>query len=108
MQRLPPNFETPELLLERHKPRLQRSFQDTAAASFGPVPFSGPEASEKWLSFLDLYVKLQLEVDHHVGHVMRTLESRPEVAANTVIVFTSDHGEYGASHGLRGQGRERL
>ncbi len=103
-QRLPPNFETPELLLERHKPRLQRSFQDTAAASFGPVPFSGPEASEKWLGFLDLYVKLQLEVDRHVGRVMRTLESRPEVAANTVIVFTSDHGEYGASHGLRGKG----
>ncbi|MGD0455061.1 MAG: sulfatase-like hydrolase/transferase [Solirubrobacteraceae bacterium] len=104
VQRLPPNFETPELLLERHKPRLQRSFQDTAAASFGPVPFSGPEATGKWLGFLDLYVKLQLEVDRHVGHVMRTLESRPEVAANTVIVFTSDHGEYGASHGLRGKG----
>jgi arylsulfatase A-like enzyme len=104
VQRLPPNYETPELLLERRKPRLQRSFQETAAASFGPVPFSGPEATEKWLGFLDLYVKIQLEVDRHVGHVMRTLESNPEVAANTVIVFTSDHGEYGASHGLRGKG----
>ncbi len=104
VQRLPPNFETPELLLERHKPRLQRSFQDTAAASFGPVPFSGPEATDRWLGFLDLYIKLQLEVDRHIGHVLRALESRPEVAANTVIVFTSDHGEYGASHGLRGKG----
>ncbi len=104
VQRMPPNFETPELLLERNKPRLQRSFQDTAAASFGPVPFTGPEAPERWLGFLDLYVKLQLEVDRHIGHVLRTLERRPEVAANTVIVFTSDHGEYGASHGLRGKG----
>ena len=26
------------------------------------------------------------------------------MAANTVVVFTSDHGEYGASHGLRGKG----
>jgi arylsulfatase A-like enzyme len=104
VQRLPPNYETPELLLERRKPRLQRSFQETAAASFGPVPFSGPEAGETWLSFLDLYVKIQLEVDRHIGHVLQTLESRPEVAANTVIVFTSDHGEYGASHGLRGKG----
>ena len=101
---LPPNFETPELLVERHKPRLQRSFQETAAASFGAVPFSGPEATETWLGFLDLYVALQLEVDRHIGQVMRILESRPEVAANTVIVFTSDHGEYGASHGLRGKG----
>jgi arylsulfatase A-like enzyme len=104
VHRLPPNFETPELLLERNKPRLQRSFQDTAASSFGPVPFSGPEATSTWLDFLDLYVKIQLEVDRHIGEVMRTLESRPEVAANTVIVFTSDHGEYGASHGLRGKG----
>ena len=33
-----------------------------------------------------------------------TLESNPRVAANTIVVFTSDHGEYGASHGLRGKG----
>jgi arylsulfatase A-like enzyme len=102
--RLPPNFETPELLIERHKPLLQRSFQDTAAASFGPVPFTGPEVIPTWLRFLDLYAKLQHEVDRQIGRVMRTLESSPEVAANTVIVFTSDHGEYGASHGLRGKG----
>jgi arylsulfatase A-like enzyme len=104
VHRMPPNFETPELLLERRKPRLQRSFQETAAASFGPVPFTGPEVAETWMAFFDLYLKIQLEVDKHIGHVMRTLESRPEVAANTVVVFTSDHGEYGGSHGLRGKG----
>ncbi len=102
--RLPPNFETPELLIERNKPLLQRSLQDTAAASFGPVPFTGPEVIPTWLPFLDLYMKLQREVDKHIGHVLRTLQSNPEVAANTVVVFTSDHGEYGASHGLRGKG----
>ncbi len=102
--RLPPNYETPAQLLARRKPRLQRSFQETTAASFGAVPFTGAEAKERWLEFLDLYVKLQLEVDRHVGDVLRTLESRPKVAANTVIVFTSDHGEYGASHGMRGKG----
>jgi arylsulfatase A-like enzyme len=104
VHRLPPNYETPELLAARHKPLLQRSFQETAAASFGPVPFSGPEYVGRWLQFLDLYTKLQREVDKHIGRVLHTLESRPEVAANTVVVFTSDHGEYGASHGLRGKG----
>jgi arylsulfatase A-like enzyme len=103
-RRLPPNFETPELLRARGKPRLQHSLQQTAAVSFGPVPFAGPEAAARWLSFMDLYMKLQREVDRHIGSVLRTLESRPEVAANTVIVFTSDHGEYGGSHGLRGKG----
>ncbi len=104
VQRLPPNFETAQQLIERGKPLLQRSLQETAAASFGPVPFTGPDAAPMWMGFLDLYAKLQREVDRHVGQVLRTLQSRPEVAANTVIVFTSDHGEYGASHGLRGKG----
>jgi arylsulfatase A-like enzyme len=102
--RLPPNFETPEMLLAGGKPRLQRSLQETAAASFGPVPFSGADSAGMWLSFVDLYMKLQLQVDRHIGEVLRTLHSRPAVAANTVILFTSDHGEYGASHGLRGKG----
>jgi arylsulfatase A-like enzyme len=102
--RLPPNFETPADLEQRNKPRLQRSLQATAAASFGPVPFEGPEAVAIWLEFMDLYTKLQREVDKYVGHVLQTLQSDPEVAENTVVVFTSDHGEYGASHGLRGKG----
>ena len=93
-----------ELLTERNKPVLQRSLQDTAAASFGPVPYEGPEAAQLWMQFLNLYGKLQREVDVHIGQVLAALNSRPQVAANTVIVFTSDHGEYGGSHGLRGKG----
>jgi arylsulfatase A-like enzyme len=104
VSRLPPNFETPELLSARNKPLLQRSLQDTAAASFGAVPFTGPEALEMWTGFLNLYLKLQLEVDRQIGRVLHALHSQPEVAANTVVLFTSDHGEYGASHGLRGKG----
>ena len=102
--RLPPNFETPEQLVARRKPRLHRSLQATAAASFGPVPFHGPEADVKWRQFMDLYMKLQLSVDRHVGNVLAALAAQPRVAANTVVIFTSDHGEYAASHGLRGKG----
>ncbi len=102
--RLPPNFETPEEMIARGKPRLQRSLQDTAQVSFGTVPYTGPELEQAWLPFLDLYLKLLSEVDAHIGSVLDTLARRPEVAANTVVLFTSDHGEYGASHGLRGKG----
>ena len=43
------------------------SLQDTSAASFGAVPFTGPGVTAAWLPFLDLYVKLQREVDRQVG-----------------------------------------
>ena len=101
---LPPNFETPEQMLAQSKPRLQRSLQDTAQQSFGSVPYDGPELESSWLPFMNLYLKLLGEVDAHIGTVLETLASRPEVAAETVVVFTSDHGEYGASHGMRGKG----
>jgi arylsulfatase A-like enzyme len=104
VEALPPNFETPDEMIARGKPRLQRSLQDTAQASFGAVPYGGPEFERTWLPFLDLYLKLLGEVDNHIGAVLGTLASRPDVAANTVILFTSDHGEYGASHGMRGKG----
>jgi arylsulfatase A-like enzyme len=101
---LPSNYETPEQLIARRKPSLQRSLQITSAESFGAVPLSGPGFEAAWLPFLDLYVKLQLEVDRHVGRVMATLARQPKVMENTIVVFTSDHGEYAASHGLRGKG----
>ena len=53
---------------------------------------------------LSLYAKLQLQVDSSIGGVLQALASKPAVAENTVVIATSDHGEYGASHGLRGKG----
>lgn len=104
VRELPPNFETPADLIARGKPLLQLSLQQTAESGFGAVPFTGAEALARWSSFMDLYLKLLGEVDRHIGSVMSTLRSRPELAANTIVIFTSDHGEYGAAHGLRGKG----
>lgn len=101
---LPANFETPQQLLERAKPAVQRSLQDTAARSFGSVPFDGSEAVEIWSSLINTYLLLQSKVDSQIGVVLDTLASRPGLAANTVVLFTSDHGEYGGAHGLRGKG----
>ncbi|HEY3758875.1 MAG TPA: sulfatase-like hydrolase/transferase [Solirubrobacteraceae bacterium] len=101
---LPANFETPEALEAQRKPRLQRSLQDTAERSFGGVPFSGPEALPMWTGLMDTYLLLQSYVDAQIGSVLQTLASQPEVHANTVVLFTSDHGEYGGSHGMRGKG----
>ena len=81
---LPPNFETPEELQAHGKPLLHRSLQETAARSFGVVPFSGPEAVGAWSGLMNTYLLLQSYVDRQIGRVLQTLDSRPEVRANTV------------------------
>ncbi len=103
-QALPPNFETPQELEARGKPRLQRSLQETAARSFGRVPFTGPEALAAWTGLMNTYLMLAGYADRQIGSVLATLASRPATRAQTVVLFTSDHGEYGGSHGLRGKG----
>jgi arylsulfatase A-like enzyme len=101
---LPGNFETPEALEAQRKPQLQRSLQDTAARSFGAVPFVGPEALAAWTGLMNTYLMLQGNVDAQIGSVLEALAAQPAVQANTVVLFTSDHGEYGGSHGMRGKG----
>lgn len=101
---VPPNFETPQQLLEKGKPALQRSLQETAAWSFGKVAFEGPEALQQWTNMMDTYLLLQSYVDIQIGRVLNALASRPKIARDTVILFTSDHGEYAGSHGMRGKG----
>ena len=101
---IPPNFETPEQLLAAGKPLLHRSLQETAARSFGSVPFEGPEMVAAWSGLMNTYLLLQTYVDRQIGRVLAKLAARPAVSANTVIVFTSDHGEYGGAHGMRGKG----
>lgn len=41
-------------------------------------------------------------VDHYIGKVLNKLEEMG-IADNTIIVFTSDHGEMLGSHGLKGK-----
>lgn len=101
----PPNFETPEDLLRRGKPQLQVDYVDFIAPLLaGALPFTGPDVDQQWARGLDVYLWLQQQVDRQIGRVLDTLASRPDVDRNTVVVFTSDHGEYGGSHGMRGKG----
>lgn len=92
-----PNFETPFELAK--KPRLQEAFRRATNIGAGFVP---PEFGEPWLKMLDSYLLFQQFVDTQIGKALNILENSP-YAQNTIIVFTSDHGEYGGSHGLRGK-----
>ncbi|MBC8123357.1 MAG: sulfatase-like hydrolase/transferase [Gemmatimonadaceae bacterium] len=100
---LPANFETPAQLRQHDKPREQLAFQVFADAAFGVMRFNGPGAKEAWLRMLDLYLFVQQQADKQLGRVLDILARSPNVERRTVVVLTSDHGEYGGSHGLRGK-----
>jgi Sulfatase len=92
-----PNFETPEQLAA--KPKLQEAFRRGTNIGAGFVP---PEFGSPWLKLLDSYLLFQQFVDSQIGAALKLLENSP-YAKDTIIIFTSDHGEYGGSHGLRGK-----
>lgn len=48
------------------------------------------------------YYRLMEQVDREIGQVLDALEKSPH-KDNTLIVFTSDHGEMAGSHGLTGK-----
>lgn len=49
--------------------------------------------------FLQLYGWLHAVVDRHIEAVLKTLEDSGQ-ADNTVVIFLTDHGEYGGAHGM--------
>ncbi|MBI3215593.1 MAG: sulfatase-like hydrolase/transferase [Mycobacterium sp.] len=102
---VPPNFETEDELRRRGKPQLQIDYRNFMSPLMtGALTYTGAEVSAHWARCLDIYLWLHQQVDIQIGRVLDTLAARPDVDRDTVVVFTSDHGEYAGSHGLRGKG----
>ncbi len=57
-----------------------------------------PEATVKMGR--ELYYGLTTWVDNEIGKVLKALRSNPQIADNTVIIYTTDHGENMGEHGL--------
>lgn len=72
----------------------------TAVAAQMGLPFQltdKPDANA--LLFLQMYAWLHAVVDKHIDAVLTALEESGQ-ADNTVVIFLTDHGEYGAAHGM--------
>lgn len=54
---------------------------------------------EQWDFYRWMYCRLVEEVEQQIGRILTALE-QSGLADNTIVVFTSDHGEMGQSHGL--------
>ena len=121
---IPPNWEDQKTLLA-NKPSTQTFVRDFSAGIWGGatddpsqgsatiVQYPNPNAITDlhlgvvnmpysyWQRGLDSYTQVMQIVDGQIGKVLDTLHSLPQsVFENTVIVFTSDHGEYSGAHGM--------
>ena len=93
------------------KPGLQLTFQQYIDAQDGAVlgynP-SSPMASSTtgWTDFLNYYIWMQSCVDAQIGYVLQKFYTSVSsaVQSNTIIIFLSDHGDYGGSHWLHAKG----
>lgn len=56
----------------------------------------GIERAKSWLA--SYYGMISL-IDHHVGRVLEKLDALG-MAEDTIVIFTSDHGDYAGNHGL--------
>ena len=68
-----------------------------------PIGENKDEAVKNIQAALAKYYGLVSEVDHHVGRIIETLEQTGQIE-NTIIVFTSDHGDMMGDQGLIGKG----
>lgn len=114
---LPPNWESASRI-KRRKPSTQtfsRLFQqlvwggvgdDSDQSGFRVARYPAPPNTygvayapyRYWQRNLDSYTQIMGIVDERIGEVLEALPK--DVADNTVIVFTSDHGEYAGAHGF--------
>ena len=101
-QRLPANFETREGRAHRNKPEMQYRAMQIANELFGVMP-GNRQQQRLWTRMLDSYLQMQQQVDIEINYVLSALSKSP-FADDTIVVFTSDHGEYAGAHGMRGKG----
>ncbi|TKG96881.1 DUF4976 domain-containing protein [Puteibacter caeruleilacunae] len=87
---LPDNLEIPE-----GEPSFVREMHLKSPKQYPTVGWK----DEKWRHYSWAYYRLVEKVDHYVGLVLESLE-RNGYLDNTIIVFTSDHGDGNGSHRL--------
>ncbi|UOF88745.1 sulfatase-like hydrolase/transferase [Fodinisporobacter ferrooxydans] len=56
----------------------------------------GFERARRWLA---TYYGMISLIDFHIGRVLKTLDNLG-LADNTIVIFTSDHGDYAGNHGI--------
>lgn len=94
------DIDLPESIIDlfKHRFSLKPSFQREHIEKKGTYPYV-PENEEELKSIIARYYTLITIIDEEVGRVISHLEKEGELE-NTVIIYTSDHGDFAGEHGL--------
>src|SRR3546814_10070912 len=58
---------------------------------------------ESWHRFINYYYNCLRDVDRRLGQLLWALKESGQID-NTIIIYTSDHGERAGAHGMRQKG----
>lgn len=81
------------------RPKAHGEFDKIWDYILGNVPLE----DARWKRFNDYYINCIRNVDQQIETLLSELEAL-KLSQDTIIVFTSDHGEMAGAHGLRGKG----
>ncbi|MEW5810542.1 MAG: sulfatase-like hydrolase/transferase [Actinomycetota bacterium] len=94
---LPENLEQP--MDEPGRPAAHGEYLKAWGYTLGTIPAE----QERWRRFTDFYLNSIRSVDQQIALLLDELDAL-KLTDNTIVVFTSDHGEMAGAHGLRGKG----
>jgi arylsulfatase A-like enzyme len=93
---LPSSFDDP---LDQH-PEAVRYYRRLCDISYGEMPI---DRRDMWKRYVSYYLNCLRDVDRHIGTVLDALEASGQ-ADRTIIVYSADHGDMVAGHGMRQKG----
>ena len=82
------------------QPAAVRDYKRLCDMYYGRIPM---DRRDMWHNHVNYYLNCILDVDRHIGAVLDALDASGQTD-NTIVIFTSDHGEQGGAHHLRQKG----
>lgn len=81
-----------------HAPALPFNFEKTAGFPLKKKSLFKDFPDWYWRKYRWTYGQLVSLVDSHIGRILDAIDRHPDLKRNTIIVFTSDHGEMQGAH----------
>lgn len=91
--KLPPSLDQPPDQLPTWLAEIRRRYSTPWCCG------AAAEDHELYRFYIQCYLALVTEVDHHVGRLLDALENLG-LHENTIVVYTADHGDFVAHHGM--------